>query len=333
MNRRSFVTQSAIATGVGLVAGLIPSNSLAASETTELMLADITTTLNTNIFLQGLTQPIKLLQISDAHISCDNESDAEFKQYSDRMGNAYKVTHNPMTGKETNPAACFTELMSLAKREKPNLIVLSGDIINYPSATAVSFVLEQVKASGIPYVYTAGNHDWHYEGMKGSANFLRDTWIEKRLKPLYNGRNPLCFNEIVGDVNVVVIDNSTYQVNEEQLNFYIAQKKNKLPIALFVHIPIYMPSMSISTCGHPKWGKAVDKGFTTERREPWPEAGNSKSTKKFVELIFDTPQLLGVFSGHWHSYQSIRFGSVHQHLALPAFSGHYRMINISPLTV
>jgi predicted phosphodiesterase len=270
------------------------------------------------------------MQISDSHISCDNESDQEYQQYSARMGNAYKVTRNAITGKETNPMQCFQELMTLAKKEKPDLIVLSGDIINYPSATAVSFVLDEVKATGLPFVYTAGNHDWHYEGMPGSSDSLRKTWIENRLKPLYSGRNPLFFNEIVGEINVVVIDNSTYQINEEQLNFFISQKKKKQAMALFVHIPIYMPSMSIASCGHPQWGKEADKGFQVERREPWPAEGNSKQTLQFLKEVFDSKNLIGIFAGHWHNNHSINYKGITQNLVFPAFSGHHRMINITP---
>ena len=40
-------------------------------------------------------------------------------------------------------------------------------------------------------VIIQGNHDWHYEGMSGELDALRDTWINNRLHSLYQGNNPL----------------------------------------------------------------------------------------------------------------------------------------------
>ena len=51
--------------------------------------------------------------------------------------------------------------------------------------------MSKLKDTNIPYIYIAGNHDWHYEGIEGTLESLRDKWIEKRLLPLYQGNHPL----------------------------------------------------------------------------------------------------------------------------------------------
>ncbi len=63
-----------------------------------------------------------------------------------------------------------------------------------------------------------------------------------------------------------MIDNSTYQVNDEQVACYKQQIRKPEPVALFVHIPLYINSMRMC-CGHPEWGAATDKNFEIERRE------------------------------------------------------------------
>ena len=98
-----------------------------------------------------------------------------------------------------------------------------GDIFSFPSEAAIEWVRSKLDATGIPYIYVSGNHDWHYEGMKGSLESLRDTWIEKRLLPLYQGNHPLMAAYDIKGIRFLAIDNSTYQINEEQLAFLSTQ--------------------------------------------------------------------------------------------------------------
>src|SRR5690606_35112890 len=102
------------------------------------------------------------------------------------------------------------------------------------------------------------------------------------------------------------------------------------PMILFVHIPLYMPSMRMC-CGHPEWGARVDKNHIVERRERWPERGNSPSTVEFIKQVSNAENVAGVFAGHWHSYRTVNNSGLHQHLALPALNGSYRMITVQPM--
>lgn len=285
--------------------------------------------MQTLISITGIQKPVKVLQIADTHISCDDETDKPFEQYSARMNKAFLAPKHYKTGQPSTTTANFKELMQLAVQEKVDLIALVGDIVNYPSATAVNFVKTEVDKTGIPYIYTAGNHDWHYEGLPGSSEQLRNEWCAKRLQPLYTSPSILYSANLVGGINMVTIDNSTYQVNAEQVEFYKDQLKRPEPLALFVHIPLYLSSMRIC-CGHPDWGAAVDDGFEVERRQRWPASGNQPTTTAFVQLVKDTPRLAGVFAGHWHQFYSITEGNVKQLLALPGFNGQYRLIQFQP---
>jgi len=282
--------------------------------------------------MDELVKPVTILQIADTHISCDNESDKPYEMYSARMNAAFQQPKHYKTGEPTLTTTNFKDLMKLAKEENADMIALVGDIVNYPSATAVEFVRGEITATGIPYMYTAGNHDWHYEGMKGSADELRAAWCEKRLKPLYTSDNFLYSAKKVGGINMVMIDNSTYQVNEEQLSFFRKQLAQPEPVALFVHIPLYLSSMRMC-CGHPKWGAAVDQNDVIERREKWPASGNKKSTVDFLKEVMAAPKLAGVFAGHWHQYYTIAQNNVTQHLALPGFNGQFRLIRFQPFEV
>lgn len=283
----------------------------------------------TTVSVPGLQEKLSVLQISDSHISCDGPADEAFQQYSKRMGAAYAVRKHFKTGKPTPPLENFEELLRKAKDGKFDLVVLTGDILNYPSETAVKAVLERLQTCGVPFLYTAGNHDWHYEGMEGTSDQLRATWIEQRLKPLYEGADPYCSSNIVKGVNMVRIDNSTYQINERQLEFYRQQKARLEPVALWMHIPLYQMSMQIC-CGHPDWGAKTDPHYKIERRPQWPAEGCGETTKRFVREVWSTPRLAGVFTGHWHRALTVAARDGVQQLAWPACDGRFRALQFQP---
>ena len=118
-------------------------------------------------------------------------------------------------------------------------MALVGDIVSFPSEAAIDWVMSQLTRQQVPYIYVAGNHDWHYEGMEGSLQQLRATWIERRLKPLYQGQNPLMSSHDVRGVRFLAVDNSNYEILPEQLDFFRTQVATGMPLVLFVHIPLF----------------------------------------------------------------------------------------------
>ncbi len=287
-----------------------------------------TTLHHTAIIIPGIRQKVKILQISDSHISILNDSEKEYEQYGQRMHNAFRSVKHFETGETGLPSERFQNLIRYGIREQVDLLALSGDILNYPSKTSVAFVKEQLDQAGLPHMYTAGNHDWHYEGMEGSADELRDYWCKNSLLPLYSG-GIYASSGMIGDVNVVMIDNSTYQVNEEQLAFFRNELKKGYPVALIVHIPLYIPGMNMC-CGHPDWGWEADRGYEIERRQRWSKSGNLQTTTAFVKEVSESTLIAGVFAGHWHRFHTSSWKGPTQHLALPAFNGQSRMISFSP---
>tara|TARA_B110000967_G_C18882255_1_gene561775 strand:+ start:12 stop:575 length:564 start_codon:yes stop_codon:yes gene_type:complete len=147
----------------------------------------------------------------------------------------------------------------------------------------------------------AGNHDWHYEGMEGTMESLRSSWIKNRLLPLYQGNNPLMAKYDIKGIRFLAIDNSTYQINDEQLTFFNEQIATGIPIVLLVHIPMYAPGKNISYgCANPNWNGASDRNYKLERRPKWPENGHTQTTFNFYQSVFNAPNLLGIFAGHIH---------------------------------
>lgn len=283
-------------------------------------------------YAEVINESIKVVHIADTHLFKDDERGIPYQEYSNRMAKAYNQTTHFQTGIKTNPEEAFEQALAFAKEENADVITLIGDIFSFPSEAAIAWVQSKLKDTGIPFIYTAGNHDWHYEGMEGSLESLRDTWIEKRLYPLYQGNNPLMAAYDIKGIRFLAIDNSTYQINEEQLSFFIKQVASGMPLVLLVHIPMYAPGKKISFgCGNPNWGAATDHGFEIERRPKWPESGHTETTLNFHKEVFNAPNLLGIFAGHIHRNSIEIIKGKPQIVADDNASGGYLDINFLPL--
>jgi predicted phosphodiesterase len=252
-------------------------------------------------YQKEVTESFSCLFIADTHLFKDDERGNEFTMYSGRMAKAYNKTKHFLTGEETHPEKAFVETLQIAKKENISLLILAGDIFSFPSEAAISFVMDELQKVGIPYMFTAGNHDWHYEGMLGSSNYLRETWIKKRLTPLYQGENPLYAVRKINGIRILTIDNSTYEIKEEQLTFFKEQLAKDEPILLCVHIPFYIQGRGLGFgCAHPEWSGKNDKNFALERREKWSEGGHSIHTLSFYSLAKSSNNIIGIISGHIH---------------------------------
>ena len=268
------------------------------------------------IEIQRLQHKLKVLHLSDTHVTCSDETDLPFKQYSARMDRAYERTRHYQTGVSSVPIEYLRRLLQFAQGEKVDFIVLTGDIVNNPSRTSVSAVRRELENVNIPYAYVAGNHDWHYEGMTGTADQLRETWRKNHLRPLFHTDALSHYAVVKAGINFIAIDNSTYQVTEQQLRFFQAQMGLNLPAVLLMHIPLSLGSFPSLQCGHPNWGSQRDRNYKIERRQRWPETGNLKSTLDFVRQVGRSDNLIALLCGHIHSARVDRV----QPLAFPGIT-------------
>ena len=235
----------------------------------------------------GLKQPVNFLVVGDTHFNFhDGRDDAHADNYK-------RMARNP------TPGDVLAKAMKRAKESQTDIVLLVGDIISFPTLANIDHLRAELDRCGLPWLYVAGNHDWHFEGDSGSDIEQRARWAESRLKPFYQGENPIMYSRVVKGVRMVMIDNSVYHVLPEQLAFWKQEAAKGDPIALFMHIPLWLEGWNITTCGHPDWGAATDPYWEIERRERWAEK-LMPSTYAFREAVINTPNLVGVFTGHKH---------------------------------
>ncbi|MBN2416003.1 metallophosphoesterase [bacterium] len=319
-----------------IVTGVLMSISVGCVQNKRLLTRHSFSDDKATIEVGGLTTEVTVLHITDSHISVFDAREQRYRSCSARMDDAYRTVHHVATGKETAPVAAFHELMATAETLRVDVIALTGDIVNNPSPASVEYVRDALEKTGIPWIYVAGNHDWHYEGMAGAAADLRDIWIGNSLLPLYRGANPLFASRIIGGINFLTIDNSTYQITAEQLAFFKKEAEGPLPMVLLMHIPVYLPGdgerESIATCGDPRWGWDMDKNYEVERRERWSRGGNSAYTVQFLEAVRACPTLVAILAGHTHKPAAGRISETAvQYITGRSADGGHRQVCFTPL--
>ena len=327
MKRRQFINASVLS-GLGLTSGAcIRGKEITAEE--EIRGSFSLDNNKIALYTKAEVKKTRIFHITDTHLAMDDDRGRSYLKYSQRMAAAYKVNSHFQTGKDITTMESFRETLNLAKNNEVDLIALSGDIFSFPSEAAIEWVYNLLIETGIPFVYIAGNHDWHYEGMKGSSESLRAKWTEKRLKPMYQGNHPLYAAYDINGMRIVCIDNSTYEILPEQLDFFRKQEASGLPLLLIMHIPLYVAGRSVGFgCGHPQWGIESDKGFEIERREKWRETGHTETTMTFRDEVFRSKNLLGLLTGHIHRPSLDVEGGVPQVVTAYNATGAYTELNI-----
>lgn len=287
------------------------------------------------IFSDKIKVPVKLMVISDTHLWMSDSREDPFRQYSDRMAKAYNETKDFQTLEDTNPAEEFEKTLRRAAKIAPDAIFILGDLVSYPSEAAIGWAKEKLDASGIPYYYTNGNHDWHYEGMEGTEIELREEWTRRRLATLFRGENHLLYSVDIKGLKVLMLDDSVYEILPEQLNIFRQEMKEGKPSVMMSHIPLYAPGFSVGYgCGHPDWNAAHDHNFEIERRPRWPEGGHSKTTFTFWQEVVKAHRdngMLATFAGHVHHQSSSVFEGWPQFTVKANLSGGYYEVDVLPM--
>jgi predicted phosphodiesterase len=329
MKRKQFIKWSAAAS---LLPGLLTPDGENRQERNHIKPVITKSGTDIRIYSEYVSKEQRLMIISDTHLWGDDERGKPFRKYSSRMAGAYNETKHFQSGDLTNPEECFVNTLQIAEDNETDLIAIIGDLLSFPSEAAVEWVLEKLDGIDIPHIFVAGNHDWHYEGMEGTLDDLRETWIQERLLPVYGGRNPMMTSYDLGDVRIMALDNSTYEITDKQLEFFRKHKETGKPLILCMHIPLYAPGRSVLYgCGHPEWGADSDRNYELEGRERWPEEGHSDTTFTFYNEVVNTPQLLAVFAGHAHRDTLELMNGTPQIVVDDNASGAYADVIISPI--
>lgn len=230
-------------------------------------------------------------------------------------------------------------MMISARAQELDLIALTGDIVDFPSQANVDAVLAGVEASGVPTLYTAGNHDWIFPTDSENAKRTESRaagWTA--LERLYEGEPAYEMRDIDG-VRILAIDDSTYQIDEAQLEFTRKALADGLPTVILMHIPLSIPTLRGPTLENKESATTQfshllvgDPAWDLNNPGRYGLHEDTSTTLDFVRLVTSAESLVAIFCGHLHFVHSDAL-SPHavQYLGPPGYAGESRLVELRPL--
>ena len=240
----------------------------------------------------GLVQPIRILQVSDCHLSGCCEEDSEKAKAKSKKKTAEFLKE---TGGVTQEQR-LKEALDLSAEY--DALVLTGDIADSPSRANLELLASMLE--GRRYLYTFGNHDYYtYDSDSGNADD-RERFLDDFLRFL--PCDPTMDSLQVGGVNLVALDDSLAQFSALQLEFLKAEAAKGLPILLFLHLPVYSPTFVPQA--YEWWDSSMCVGTPADvlaaHGETDPKMRAEAETLLMLDYIREEPLIKAIFASHLH---------------------------------
>ncbi|MDG0813801.1 metallophosphoesterase family protein [Cohnella rhizosphaerae] len=276
----------------------------------------------TIIRVAGLPAPVTLLHLTDSHMNASDLTEGV-----EALAESIRLYNFDALDTQTR----FDRALAYANDLQADAVVLTGDIVNGATAGNLSLLDKRLSSLRVPYLYTPGNHDWEYPGRSWGEATRAEQY--PKFEPLMAG-DPSFQTLEIGGIQLVAVDNSTYQISEAQLAAFEQALSRGLPTLLFMHIPIYVPSLLPDVVR--VWGSPImmaAQGWDANLMKQWQVEPAGMETLAFYELLMDNPQgnLIGVFCGHVHFAHDDAFGrGSRQYVTAAGLDGGYRVIRLLP---
>ncbi len=274
--------------------------------------------LEKNTLHVGLEKPVKLLHVTDTHLTYADEQDDERKHALARRL------------RDPNKEQYLAEHIAYAE-ECCDLLVHTGDLMDFVSHGNVEKAREILKNERIFFI--AGNHDYsQYVGEVWEDSAYR---MNSYMQMGYGLGVPMFFNSrIVGGVNVVGIDNSYYHFADWQIWRLKKEVEKGLPVILAFHDPLfeqslydYHYSVSSEDCtylvGCDEEHLLRYSEFRAVQQRP------DAPTLRMIDYIKSEPQIKAILTGHLHfSFESMLTPTLPQFVTGGAYEGIARELTI-----
>ncbi|UVI28010.1 metallophosphoesterase family protein [Paenibacillus spongiae] len=277
----------------------------------------------TVIGIPGLRREMKLLHVTDSHYSeADDRDEERIVADAERCRQVYggrAMEH-------------FQQAIRHSNEWQAECTIFTGDIVQFPSVRNIEILEEQFGRLDSPYLYTLGNHDWLF-----THHHPHDE-LRLSVYPMFNkvtAGNPSYGVMNLDGVKLIVLDDSNYQINGEQLQFVRRQLAEGIPTLLFFHIPMYLPTLADKTLEI--WRDPImlnAPGWAADARERWGLREAEESTQQFHRMITEVeyPNIAGIFCGHLHFPHRDAFAEGrYQYVTKAGFDGGFRQITLQPL--
>ena len=258
----------------------------------------------------GLEKPVKILQITDVHLTETDPRDPVAQQ--EHMDKRRTVFRKESGYVPFTPNEYFEEALAMAE-ELGALPVVTGDVMD---VNCIGNREEFARiVAGKDMMFTPGSHEFAAfcrAPVEGHEERYAKTRPEveaafPQFKFTFDSRT-------VGGVNLITVDNSRDFFPAEVLEGLKAEAEKGLPMVLFMHDPLVDHGLLRIREPHP---------FTLQPKEVY------EASDEVLKFIDTCPLIKATFAGHWHGETERKTdGGVPVYVTPGLFKGICRLIEI-----
>lgn len=283
------------------------------------------TILKTEIHI-GIEKPLRLLHLTDCHISLWNEEDRA--EDPDKPNLAIQRRREFDGGVDGQTEYLYHQALAYAK-ENDLPIVCTGDLIDFLSHANLAYMDETLGKTD--YIYAAGNHDFcHFVGR--AVEDYAYKWRKIRDIAPHVKQNLYFASEVRNGVNLVTMDDTYYLLTDGQTELLRAEAAKGYPIILFMHVPLYTEDyykleMSVHPCAYLT---GVPKQLCmTYPKDRCDQQMPDEATLRCIDYIKSEPLIRALVTGHNHrNFEGPLDNGVMQYTTHGSFAGFARELII-----
>ncbi len=255
----------------------------------------------------GASCPFSILHISDTHFFLADERDNERKHVLAQKRRKFF----PAPEEDLREACAYAKEHGLT-------IVHTGDLIDFVSEANLDRAKRFMDENRVLFV--AGNHEFsQYVGEAVEDEAYRNQSLA-HVQSFFQEDIRFCA-DIINGVNFVGIDNGYYRFDRDQLDALKREAQRGYPIVLFVHNPLYEPSLFEFAYRIHNGICSALVGVPEEKLETYKEERRiaieraDAITAETIEYIKTEPLIKAVLAGHIHDdFSSMLTDSLPQHI-------------------
>ena len=257
----------------------------------------------------GLDKPIKILHITDIHLTYANENDTP--QHHRLMKKRFDVFQAEGGFPPFTPKEYFEQAIALAKEENA-LLVCTGDAIDILTCGNLEVFKDIIQDEDM--MFSPGGH----EHQRVCVRTMEEPYpyrenARARLENELSRFNLSLESRIVGGVNVITADNSMDYFTRETVEAFKRELERGYPIIVFSHDYIWDKILNLKESYHP------NVRLTEE---------DYRYSHEMIDLLLHHPLVLTTVTGHGHcDEERVIEGKTH-YMTAGLFKGQARLIEI-----
>lgn len=233
----------------------------------------------------GLTGTYTFLHITDMHVCAWQDVSPERRE-------ACRIREEHFSGEGMTSRERMPHLFAYGEAIRADRMLLTGDMIDFPSPSGVATLKDCIRSCGVPSVYAVGNHDWSYADDYISP-YARAHYLPQ-LEDISGGCTDFHYEE-VGELIVAAMDNALDRVSDRAMEGFSAVCRMGKPIILIMHIPLTMDSLHGPTAA--MWGRDICMG---PGGVGYDREGEENVRRLYRMVALEPSPVVAVVAGHIH---------------------------------